>query len=55
MYSQSMFQSKNMKIVKKKSTENCHFYSRGKSLFVALACFRNEFIVLILPVLDSIF
>ena len=24
--------SKNMKIVKKNSTENCHFYSREKSL-----------------------
>ena len=32
----------NMKIVKKKkSTENCHFYSREKSLYVAWACFRN--------------
>ena len=32
-----------MKIVKKKkSTENCHFYSREKSLYVAWACFRNE-------------
>ena len=24
-----------------KSTENCHFYSREKSLYVAWACFRN--------------
>ena len=23
------------------STENCHFYSREKSLYVAWACFRN--------------
>ena len=34
--------SKNMKIVKKKSTENCHFYSREKSLYIAWACFRND-------------
>ena len=27
--------------LKKKSTENCHFYSREKSLYVAWACFRN--------------
>ena len=32
-----------MKIVKKKSTENWHFYSREKSLYIAWACFRNEF------------
>ena len=24
------------------STENCHFYSREKSLYVAWACFRND-------------
>ena len=30
-----------MKIVEKKSTENCNFYSRDKSLYVAWACFRN--------------
>ena len=30
-----------MKIVKKKSTENCHFYSREKSLYIAWECFRN--------------
>ena len=29
------------KKVKKKSTKNCHFYSRKKSLHVAWACFRN--------------
>ena len=29
-----------MKILKK-STENFHFYSREKSLYVAWACFRN--------------
>ena len=32
-----------MKIVQKKSTENCHFYSREKSLYVAWACFRYGF------------
>ena len=32
-----------MKIVQIKSTENCHFYSREKSLYVAWACFRNGF------------
>ena len=26
----------------KKSTENCHFYSRVKSLYIAWACFRND-------------
>ena len=26
----------------KKSTENCHVYSREKSLYIAWACFRNE-------------
>ena len=26
---------------KKKLTENCHFYSREKSLLIAWACFRN--------------
>ena len=31
-----------MKIVKKKSTENCHFYSHEKSLYIAWACFRND-------------
>ena len=30
-----------MKIVKKQLTENCHFYSHEKSLYTALACFRN--------------
>ena len=30
-----------MKIVRKNSTENCHFYSREKSLYIAWACFRN--------------
>ena len=29
-----------MKIVKKSSTENCHFYSSEKSLHVAWACFN---------------
>ena len=33
--------SKNIKMVKKKSTENCHFYSCEKSLYIAWACFRN--------------
>ena len=31
-----------MKKVKKHSTENCHFYSREKSLYVTWACFRND-------------
>ena len=31
-----------MKIYIKKSTENCHFYSREKSLYVAWACFVNN-------------
>ena len=35
-----------MKKVKKKSTENCHFYSREKSLYVAWACFRNALLKL---------
>ena len=26
---------------KKKSTENCNFYSREKSLYVSWRCFRN--------------
>ena len=26
----------------KSSTEHCHFYIRGKSLYIAWACFRNE-------------
>ena len=30
-----------MKIVKKKSSENCNFYSHEKSLYIAWACFRN--------------
>ena len=30
-----------MKISPKNSTNNCHFYSREKSLYVAWACFRN--------------
>ena len=25
----------------KNSTENCHFYSREKSLYITWACFRN--------------
>ena len=32
-----------MKKVNKNSTENCHFYSREKSLYIAWACFRNVF------------
>ena len=31
-----------MKIVKKKTTENCNFYRDEKSLYIAWACFRNE-------------
>ena len=30
-----------MKTVKKNSTENCHFYSCEKSLYIAWLCFRN--------------
>ena len=30
-----------MKIVTNIKTENCHFYSCEKSLYVACACFRN--------------
>ena len=30
-----------MKKGKKKSTENCYFYSHGKSLYIAWACFRT--------------
>ena len=30
-----------MKIDKTSSTENCHFYSHEKSLYVAWECFRN--------------
>ena len=40
MYPQSML-SKNMKMVKRKSTENCHFYIRKISLYIARACFRK--------------
>ena len=29
-----------MKIMKKKSNENCYFYSPEKSLYIAWACFR---------------
>ena len=31
------------KVKKKKSTGNCHFFSREKSLNIAWACFRNDF------------
>ena len=31
-----------MKIVKKNSTENFHFYSRDISLYIAWECLRNE-------------
>ena len=40
VYPQSMFWAKNWKIVKNISNENCHFYSREKSLFIAWECFR---------------
>ena len=33
------FEQKSEKV--KNSTENCHFYSREKSLYIAWACFRN--------------
>ena len=32
-----------MKIVKKIGTENCHFYSREISLYIAWECLRNAF------------
>ena len=28
--------------IQKNSTENCHFYSREKTLYIAWACFRYE-------------
>ena len=31
-----------MKIVKKNSTEKCHFHSHEKSMYIAWACFHNE-------------
>ena len=31
-----------MKIVKKLSTVNCHFFSREILLYIAWACFRND-------------
>ena len=30
-----------MKVVKKNSTKNCHFYTRENSLYIAWACFCN--------------
>ena len=36
-----MFEQKYEKS-QKNSTENCHFYSREKSLYVAWACFHND-------------
>ena len=42
-----------MKKVKQNSTENCHFYSSEKSLYVAWACFRNVHAVLVRPMLLS--
>ena len=43
-----------MKTVKKKSTENCHFYSRKKSLYIAWACSRNAVVDCRTPIpLDS--
>ena len=39
-----------MKIVKKNSTENCHFYSLEKSLYIAWACFRSGILSLVLHV-----
>ena len=34
------FEQNYEKSQKKKSTENCHFYSHEKSLYIAWACFR---------------
>ena len=36
------FEQKNENSKKKNSTENCHFYSREKSVYIAWACFRND-------------
>ena len=41
MYPQYMFEQK-YEFVKKNSTENCHFYSCEKSLYIGCAFFRNE-------------
>ena len=41
MYPQSMFEQK-YENSQKLSTENCHFYSHEKLLYVAWACFRND-------------
>ena len=41
MYPQYMFEQK-YKNSQKSSTENCRFYSREKSLYIAWACFRND-------------
>ena len=40
VYPQYIFLSQIMKIVKKKSIENCHFYRLENSLCTAWACFR---------------
>ena len=41
VYPQSMFTAKIRKILKKKSSENEHFYSCEILLFIAWACLRN--------------
>ena len=41
MYPQYMFWAKKYENSQNISTENCHFYSREKSLYIAWACFRN--------------
>ena len=41
-----------MKIIKK-STENCHFYSRKKLQYIACVCFRNETKVLLTGHIDK--
>ena len=41
MYPQYMFEQK-YENSQKISTENCHFYSREKSLYIVWACFHND-------------
>ena len=42
VYLQSMFRTKKYENSQKNSTENWHFNSREKLLYLAWACFRNE-------------
>ena len=40
MYTHNLCLEQKYENSKRNSTENCHFYSREKSLYVAWACFR---------------